>query len=123
MLEEFLGPNKELLIYCSHKLINAVIKDEVLSKEDKLLCIFPKDREHPIITSNEDNIIKSSINDDEYHNNSFTRIYLNQSEEGKVLTLISIGLDFKEIIYLNYIKDKEDEIQWERYKDFESKYW
>lgn len=124
MLKEFLGKNKEIFIYCSDEMIIKVLnaKDDFIEPEDNVILIFPVEGEYNLNTvgSNDISLIKESVFNDNYIDNSFIRIRLNQEDENKIFTLLTLGLDFKDIIYLNFIKDKEDELQWENYRDFES---
>lgn len=123
MLNEFLGENKELIIYCTQNLMRKTLDSYeigMLVGSDNCICIFPREGTHPAIAVNDKGIITTSYEDEDYINNYFLRINLNQEEENKVITLLTLGLDFKDIIYLNFIKDKEDELQWENYRDFES---
>lgn len=124
MLKEFLGRNKEIFIYCSNEMIIKVLneKDHSIEPEDNVLLIYPIEGEYYLNTvgSNDTALIKESVFSDTFIDNLFIRLRLNREDETKVSTLLTLGLDFKDIIYLNFIKDKEDELQWEKYRDFES---
>lgn len=116
MLEDFLNQNRELFVIAPFKLLR-LLNDGYHVTNKEAACIFYRvdENEYDIIVGNKQTIIKQSNEDDDYIGREYTTITIQDKESEKILTLLNMGLDFKEIIYMQYINGKEDTFKWNKY--------
>lgn len=116
MLEDFLNKNRELFINAPSKLLR-LLNDGFNISNGVVACIFYRKDEdkYDIVVANKRIIIVDSTKDADYRGKEYTTISIKDNESEKILTLLNIGLDFKEIIYMQYIKGKEDTFKWDKY--------
>lgn len=114
MLKELLGKDKEILLMASIELLNSL--NEYPSRNDNALLIFYnlEDKEYDTTSCKDYDIIQESIGSEDYAHRQYTVVNLSKDEEAKLLILIDIGMDIKEVIS-SFIK--EEEIEWINYKD------
>lgn len=117
MLEDFLDQNRELFVNAPSKLLR-LLNDGHHVTHREAVCIFYREEvdEYDIIGGNRHIIIEESTEDDDYKGREYTTITIKDKESEKILTLLSMGLDFKDIIYMQYIKGKEDTFKWNKYE-------
>lgn len=116
MLEEFLNQNRELYVNAPSKLLRLLNGGYHVTNR-AAACIFYREdeNEYDIVVGNKQTIIKESSEDDDYIGREYTTITIQDKESEKILTLLNMGLDFKDIIYMQYIKGKEDTFKWDKY--------
>lgn len=116
MLEDFLDQNRELFVIAPSKLLR-LLNDGFNVSNREVACIFYREGEdkYDIIVGNKYIIIDESTEDDDYKGREYTTITIKDKESEKILTLLTMGLDFKDIIYMQYIKGKEDTFKWNKY--------
>ena len=116
MLEDFLNQDRELFINAPSELLK-LLTDGYPPSNTEAACIFYREEEdeYDIIVGNQHTIIEQSNKDDDYIGREYTTITIQDKESEKILTLLTMGLDFKDIIYLQYIKGKEDTFKWDKY--------
>lgn len=116
MLEDFLNQNRELFVIAPSKLLR-LLNDGFHVTNREAACIFYRegDNEYDIVVGNKQVIIDESAEDEEYKGREYTTITIQDKESKKILTLLNMGLDFKDIIYMQYIKGKEDTLKWNLY--------
>lgn len=116
MLEEFLNRNRELFIIAPPKIIK-LLNEDFYDIVREVICIFYREGSdrYDMIVGNRQVIIDESSEEDEYKGREHTTITIQDSESEKVLTLLTMGLDFKDIVYMQYIKGKEDTLKWDTY--------
>lgn len=116
MLEDFLNRNRELFVIAPSKLLR-LLNDGYHVTDREAACIFYRESEYryDTIVGNQHIIIDESSNDDDYKGREYTTIKVQDKESEKILTLLTMGLDFKDIIYMQYIKGKEDTFKWDKY--------
>ena len=116
MLEEFLNRNRELFIIAPPKIMK-LLNEDFYDLVREVICIFYREGEdsYDMIAGNRQVIIDESSADDEYKGREHTTITIQDEESEKVLTLLTMGLDFKDIVYMQYIKGNEDTLKWDKY--------
>ena len=116
MLEDFLNKNRELFVIAPSKLLS-LLNDGFHVTHKEAACIFYREdkNEYDIVVGNINIIIDESTEDDDYKGREYTTITIKDKESEKILTLLTMGLDFKDIIYMQYIKGKEDTFKWNKY--------
>ena len=116
MLEDFLNQNKELFVNAPSKLLRLLNNGKNVRNTESV-CIFYRKSEYryDIIVGNTHHIIKESSVDDDYKDREYMTITIQDKESEKILALLTMGLDFKDIIYMQYIKGKEDTFKWNKY--------
>ena len=116
MLEDFLNRNRELFVNAPSKLLR-LLNDNSHVGNREVACIFYREGEdkYDIVVGNKQIIINESSKEDEYKGREYTTITIKDNESEKILTLLTMGLDFKDIIYMQYIKGKEDTFKWDKY--------
>lgn len=117
MLEDFLNQNRELFVIAPSKLLKLLNEGFNVSNKE-VACIFYREdeNEYDIVVGNKQIIIDESTKDDDYKGREYTTITIKDKESEKILTLLTMGLDFKDIIYMQYIKGKEDTFKWNKYE-------
>lgn len=117
MLEDFLNQNRELFVSAPSKLLS-LFNDGFNVTNKEAACIFYRegDNEYDIVVGYKQVIIDESAEDGDYRGREYTTITIKDKEAEKILTLLTIGLDFKDIIYMQYIKGKEDTFKWNKYE-------
>lgn len=116
MLEDFLNQDRELFVIAPSKLLMLLNEGFNVSNKE-VACIFYREDEYEyaIVVGNKHIIIEESSEDDNYKGREYTTITIKDNESEKILTLLNMGLDFKDIIYMQYIKGKEDTFKWNKY--------
>lgn len=116
MLEDFLNRNRELFIIAPFKILK-LLSDGFHVNSREVACIFYREGEdeYDIVVGNRQVIIDESSKEEEYKGREHTTITIQDKESEKVLTLLTMGLDFKDIVYMQYIKGKEDTLKWDKY--------
>ena len=116
MLEDFLNRNRELFVIAPFKILK-LLSDGFHVNSREVACIFYREGEdeYDIIVGNKHIIIEESTKDGDYKGREYTTITIQDKESEKILTLLTIGLDFKDIVYMQYIKGKEDTLKWDKY--------
>lgn len=116
MLEDFLDQNRELFVNAPSKILR-LLNDGFIVNNKESACIFyrEEENEYDIVVGNKQAIIDESSKEDEYKGREYTTITIKDNESEKILTLLTMGLDFKDIIYMQYIKGKEDTFKWDKY--------
>ena len=116
MLEDFLNKDRELFVNAPSKLLR-LLNDGYHNSNREAACIYYREEEdeYNIIIGNQHVIIEQSTRDADYRGREYTNILIKDKESEKILTLLTMGLDFKDIIYLQYIKGKEDTFKWNKY--------
>lgn len=116
MIEDFLNKDRELFVIAPSNLLT-LLNDGFHVNNKEAACIFYREdeNEYDIVVGNRQIIIDESTEDDDYKGREYTTITLQGKESKKILTLLNMGLDFKDIIYMQYIKGKEDTFNWIKY--------
>ena len=116
MLEDFLNKNRELFINAPSKLLK-LFSDGFNVNNREVACIFYREEEdkYDIVVAIKRILIADSTKDADYRGREYTTITIKDNESEKILTLLNMGLDFKDIIYMQYIKGKEDTFKWDKY--------
>ena len=116
MLEDFLNRNRELFVIAPFKILK-LLSDGFHVNSREVACIFYREGEdeYDIIVGNKHIIIDESTKDGDYKGREYTTITIQDIESKKILILLTMGLDFKDIIYMQYIKGKEDTLKWDKY--------
>lgn len=117
MIEDFLNKDRELFVIAPSNLL-ILLNDGFHVNNKEAACIFYREdeNEYDILVGNKQIIIDESTEDDDYKGREYTTITLKDKESKKILTLLNMGLDFKDIIYMQYIKGKEDTFKWNKYE-------
>lgn len=117
MLEEFLNKDRELYVFAPFKLLRLLDADSNITDGD-VACIFYNEflNRHSTLVNNLQGFILDSKNYDPHKYRDYTSITIDDEESENILTLMNMGMDFKDIIYIRHINRKEDTLKWKSYE-------
>lgn len=116
MLEEFLNKDREIILTATRNLLNSL--EPYASQGNNALLVYYslEDKNYSTTSCRVKDIILETKDSDDYSHRQYIIVNLSKDEETKILTLIAMGIDIKEII-ISFIK--EDNVKWLNYKDYD----